>query len=219
MPIFSPSYIGVVNDRARLICMGAAFGGDNHLVFINVQGASTYIEMFDAELRNKSAWVSITPHERYRLRRQAGYASRTENSRYIVKKAAIPNSTDLSMIAIHSSVNADTIDQERMVSYLIYEDDEDLKVRLWHRVHRIVNIPISRSPAVMNYLLSRGTIENSGVHGLAMVKKSRTMNEAANDPITRHWESWGIKVATVSNNRSYWERLISSGIKSKVITL
>lgn len=217
--MFQPMYIGSVNDRARLACMGVAFAGDNHLIFINVQGASTHIEQFDAELRSKSTYVGVQPRETFRLRRQSGYASRSENSGYLTKKVAIPNSTDLSMIAVHSSVSADTVDDEHDFSYLLYENEDDLKVRLWTRVHSIVNIPVARTPEVMDYLLKRGQLENSGSYGIALVKLARTAAEAAVDTQNRDWTAWGIHAATVSNKRERWEQLISKAIRDKAIAL
>lgn len=219
--MFTPQYIGTINQRARLSCMGIAFGADGHLIFINAQGASTLIEQLDAEIRGRGTYISIDPdYDRTKMRRMSGYANKSENSTYVVRKQAIPNSTDLSMIAIHQSVNERVVDIERPYSYLVYDTLEDLKVRLWHRVHRLINIPISRTDTVMEFLLKRAQLMPSGAQaGVTMVKLARTMEQAKGDPITRHWEAWGINAATVSNNRANWEAMISKAVRDKDIPL
>lgn len=220
MPIFTPQYIGTINERARLACLGVAYGVDNHLVFVSAHGAATHIEQFDAELRGRGSYVTVQPDSNLRLRRQSGYAHRTEHSGYVVRKGAVPSSTDISLVAFHSSVNADEVDTDRPFSYLVFETESDLEVRLWHRVHQLVNIPMQRSAEVRKFLLTRGQMTNSGVQGLPMVRKSRTAEEAANDPSGNlFWQAWGIRVATVSNNRDAWERMIATAIKDKVIPL
>lgn len=220
MSIFEPHYIGTINDRARLACLGVAYGVDNHLAFLNAQGAATHIEQLDAELRSRGAYVSVQPDSNVRMPRVSGYAGRSEHSGYIVRKTAIPNSTDLSLVALHTSIHAKEVDTKQSFSYIMFEDDEDLKRRLWHRVHSIVNIPIQRSQEVRDFLLARGQNESSGSMGLPLVRKSRTAEEAVNDPSGKlFWQAWGIKVATIANSPLLWETMISRAIKNKVIQL
>ena len=205
---------GVLADRSRLVALAFAIGIDNSLVFMQAHGPSTLIEQIDAEIKGRGEpYISCSPFESLRAARRFAIARKNEDGKcaYTTHKTPIPSTTDLNYIAVHKSVQ-NRIAEDRPHSFALFEDEADLKLRLWHHVHRLVYVPLSDTPEARDYLFKRGKLENLYTVGI-------TIEESIGNRDLRGWFSANVNSVSFSNDREQWHSLISAGVRNRLMPL